>query len=140
MTMMYLEQENEIEKDNNSGILLDALCAVFKEKISEGSYQESEALLVEAMQQFPESAVPHNLFGILLERERKHPQAMKHFRAAYALEPSYEPARRNLEIYGGMDALGREAYSAGDCIKKPARLLTKFNVILMRMQKTLIPI
>ena len=40
------------------------------------------------MAENPHGAVPHNLMGILLEKESNHVLAMKHFRAAYALDPT----------------------------------------------------
>ena len=40
---------------------------------------------------------PHNLFGILLELRGDGDSARKHYRAAYALDPTYRPASRNLE-------------------------------------------
>ena len=58
------------------------------------------------MLQNPHSAIPHNLMGILMEKENNHVLAMKHFRAAYALDPTYIPARYNMEQYGKHD-LGR---------------------------------
>jgi tetratricopeptide (TPR) repeat protein len=38
-----------------------------------------------------------NLLGIALELEGKRLDAQKHYRAAIALDPTYEPARRNLD-------------------------------------------
>ena len=49
------------------------------------------------MAENPHCAIPHNLMGILLEKEANHVLAMKHFRAAYALDPTYIPARYNME-------------------------------------------
>jgi Flp pilus assembly protein TadD len=40
---------------------------------------------------------PHNLFGILSELKGNDDSARKHYRAAYALDPTYKPACRNLE-------------------------------------------
>lgn len=39
----------------------------------------------------------HNLLGILAEFTEDLSLAGKHFRAAYALDPTYKPASRNLE-------------------------------------------
>lgn len=40
---------------------------------------------------------PHNLLGILAEMSGDDSRARKHYRAAYALDPTYQPACRNLE-------------------------------------------
>lgn len=40
---------------------------------------------------------PHNLRGILCEISGDDQAARKHYRAAYALDPTYKPACRNLE-------------------------------------------
>ena len=40
---------------------------------------------------------PHNLLGILAEINGDDGKARKHYRAAYALDPTYKPACRNLE-------------------------------------------
>ena len=40
---------------------------------------------------------PHNLLGILCELILDDNTARKHYRAAYALDPTYKPACRNLE-------------------------------------------
>ena len=41
---------------------------------------------------------------------------MKHFRAAWALDPSYVPARINMERYGSFSfTMPRPAYDEADC-------------------------
>ena len=60
-------------------------------------------------------AIPHNLMGILLEKESNHLLAMKHFRAAYALDPTYVPARYNMEQYAQMYPTGKCAFTEEDC-------------------------
>ena len=82
-----------------------------KRLIVQHEYKECEKKLGEAMLQNPHSAIPHNLMGILMEKERNHVLAMKHFRAAYALDPTYIPARYNMEQYGTMYPSGRCAYT-----------------------------
>ena len=70
-----------------------------KRLIVQHEYKECEKKLGEAMLQNPHSAISHNLMGILMEKERNHVLAMKHFRAAYALDPTYIPACYNMEQY-----------------------------------------
>ena len=40
---------------------------------------------------------PHNLLGIFYELTGDYQAARKHYRAAYALDPTYKPSCRNLE-------------------------------------------
>ena len=94
--------------------LLD-LIAKAKEMISRREFDACEALLATAMFQSPHSAVPHNLMGLLLEKKRKHEDAMKHFRAANALDPAYAPSRWNLEGYAEFYKTRADAYTSGDC-------------------------
>ena len=94
---------------------LGELIGQVKELIARREFDACEALLATAMFQNPHSAVPHNLMGLLLEQKRKHEDAMKHFRAANALEPAYAPARWNLEGFAECYKTRAEAYFASDC-------------------------
>ena len=94
---------------------LHDLIAQARELIRQREFDVCEALLATAMFQNPHSAVPHNLMGLLLEQKRQHEDAMKHFRAANALEPTYGPARGNLEGFAECYKTRREAYFVGDC-------------------------
>jgi len=86
-----------------------------KQMISHRDFDECEALLSTAMFQQPHSAVPHNLMGLLLENRHRHEDAMKHFRAANALDPAYAPARWNLEGFAEFYKTRSEAYFSSDC-------------------------
>ena len=94
---------------------LHDLVAEAKEMIGRREFEACEALLATAMFQSPHSAVPHNLMGLLLEKRRKHEDAMKHFRAANALDPAYAPSRWNLEAYAEFYKTRADAYFASDC-------------------------
>jgi tetratricopeptide (TPR) repeat protein len=94
---------------------LHDLIAQAKEMIGRGEFNECEALLATAMFQNPHSAVPHNLMGLLLEHKRKHEDAMKHFRAAYALDPSYGPSRWNMDGFTEFYRTRKEAYFPAEC-------------------------
>ena len=94
---------------------LNDLIAKAKEMIEHREFDPCEALLAIAMFQNPHSAVPHNLMGLLLEKKRKHEDAMKHFRAANALDPAYAPARWNLEGFAEFYKTRKDAYSVSDC-------------------------
>ena len=56
-----------------------------RELIEKKEYETCEKEIADAMVTMPHSAVPHDLMGILLEKEHNHILAMKHFRAAYGL-------------------------------------------------------
>lgn len=94
---------------------LSELIAKAKDLIGKREFEACEALLSTAMFQSPHSAVPHNLMGLLLEKERKHEEAMKHFRAANALDPAYGPARWNLEGFAEFYKTRTDAYFSTDC-------------------------
>ena len=79
---------------------MDDKISEVKEMIQSKYYKECEALISSLMLESPHSALPHNLMGILLEKQGRHEEAMRHFRAAYALDPQYEPAEKNMENYG----------------------------------------
>ena len=44
--------------------------------------------------------------------------AMKHFRAAWALDPAYLPARQNLDTFGTFFSHGKSAYDESDCTEE----------------------
>lgn len=93
---------------------LDHLCATVRTLVAERAYERCVALICDAMEQHPHAPHPHNLMGIVLEKRGDHPAAMKHFRAAWALDPTYGPARQNLETYGTFYSRGRCAYDESD--------------------------
>lgn len=105
---MRTNQTNEHEN-------LDLLCKAIREYMEEYEYEKCEEYIKNAMCEYPHSPVPHNLMGILLERWSDSVSAMKHFRAAYALDPSYRPARCNMDKYAGFDDKGKTAYTEEDC-------------------------
>jgi len=94
---------------------LSDLIAQARAMISRREFDACEALVSTAMFQHPHSAVPHNLMGLLLEKKRRHEDAMKHFRAANALDPAYAPARWNLEGFAEFYKTRIEAYFVSDC-------------------------
>ena len=101
-----------------SNLELTVLCDTVRELVSQKKYQECILLIQNAMRKYPHAAEPHNLIGILLEKEDDHISAMKHFRAAWALDPTYIPARCNLERYGNFYAVGQCAFDETDCIQE----------------------
>ena len=53
--------------------------------------------IVEVMMMDIDAPEPHNLLGIFYELTGDYQAARKHYRAAYALDPTYFPCCRNLE-------------------------------------------
>ena len=94
---------------------LEELCTDVRQYACEGQYERCEEIITEAMEKFPHAAQPHNLLGILLEKRGEHLLAMRHFRAAWDLDPSYLPARQNLETFGTLYSHGSFAYDESDC-------------------------
>ena len=97
---------------------LRMLCVSVRNLIKEGHYDECQKLITSAMGKYPHAPQPHNLLGLLLEKQNNHPIAMKHFRAARALDPTYLPARHNLECYGTFFFNGKCAYDETDCLQE----------------------
>ena len=69
--------------------------------ILQRKFEQCQKEIGTAMAENPHWAIPHNLMGILMEKESNHILAMKHFRAAYALDPTYVPPRYNIRLYCG---------------------------------------
>lgn len=104
---------NTANKNHYSQELL-LLCATVRDFMKEKEYDACFGLICETMERYPDAPHPHNLLGILLEKSGNHSLAMKHFRAAWALDPTYLPARHNLENYGTFYSRGGCAYDESD--------------------------
>ncbi|MCI2057921.1 MAG: hypothetical protein LKJ80_01800 [Oscillibacter sp.] len=85
--------------------------------IEQRRYAECEAVVATAMFEHPHAAEPHNLMGLLLEQEGRHPDAMCHFRAACALNPTYRPALCNLDCFGSLYRTAEPVYQESECQK-----------------------
>jgi lipoprotein NlpI len=57
----------------------------------------AKTVISETMALYMDAPEPHNLLGILYEMTGDYQAARKHYRAAYALDPTYKPCCRNLE-------------------------------------------
>lgn len=97
---------------------LAALCVTVRELSKQSQYKECEALVKNAMAKYPHAPQPHNLFGLLLEMQNDHLTAMKHFRAAWALDPTYIPSRQNLDHFGSFYPIEKWAFDESDCPKE----------------------
>ncbi len=95
----------------NLSAIVDAVKAFLIEK----RYSECDELLRAAMRAYPHDAAPHNLMGLLLEKQNDHVKAMKHFRAAAALDPTYKPASWNLAYFGNVNPPRHWEYNEDSC-------------------------
>lgn len=93
---------------------LDELCTSIKKLVAQKEYKNCEKMIRKAMRDYPHAPHPHNLLGIVLEETGNHLLAMKHFRAAWALDPTYRPANYNLESFGTFFSLESCAFDEND--------------------------
>ena len=95
--------------------LLD-LCNHVKECFHKNAYKACMEEICYAMYLHPDSPEPHNLMGILQDRQGNHTGAMKHFRAALDLDPTYLPAKENMLDYARFDiSAPRYRFCFSDC-------------------------
>ncbi|MEF9839868.1 MAG: hypothetical protein RR791_02820 [Lachnospiraceae bacterium] len=94
---------------------MEQVCGLARHEICNHNYEQIEGIIAFKMGEYPDSAIPHNLMGILLQKQNHHVAAMKHFRAAYALDPTYIPARYNMDLYTNFYPKGEGAYVESDC-------------------------
>lgn len=99
---------------NEYEVELELLCETIRSLVFEGSLDECERLLCDAMCKYPHAPHPHNLYGIVLERKGKHPLAMSHFRAAWSLDASYAPANHNLRKFSSFFSEEKCAFNECD--------------------------
>jgi Flp pilus assembly protein TadD len=102
----------------NDRYALDELNKKVRDLYFKKEYSLCEDLIKEAMSSYPHAAHPHNLYGILLEREGNQHGAMCHYRAANALEPTYIPARYNLYRYGDFSNKEKPAFTVEECTRQ----------------------
>lgn len=98
--------------DHNSE--LDQLCEAVRRLVLNENYDACWDMIRRAMEKHPHAPQPHNLLGILLEKTGDHGAAMRHFRAAWALDPDYLPAHHNLHTYGTFFSRGGCAFDEAD--------------------------
>lgn len=94
---------------------LTQYCVKAKELINEKAYEDCMTLACTVMHDYPSIPHPHNWIGVILEMKGNHIQAMKHFRAAWSLDPTYLPARFNLSRYSDFHPTGVIALCDEDC-------------------------
>ncbi|MEZ4358036.1 MAG: hypothetical protein R2876_05335 [Eubacteriales bacterium] len=94
---------------------LKDLCNKIRTLAANRNDEQGWQLILYAMSKYPHAPQPHNLIGILLKKRGDHLKAMKHFRAAWALDPTYLPARQNLDSFGTFFSRGKYAFDEEDC-------------------------
>ena len=105
-------ENSKLKKDEEE---MRSLCQNVRVLVGKGDLMGGERLVIDAIGTYPHAPQPHNLLGLLLEKRGDHLLAMKHFRAAWALEPTYVPARHNLDLFGTFFSTGYCAYDESDC-------------------------
>lgn len=97
-------------RNSTDKMTLNELGKNIKALMKRENFEAGKQLLCDAMAKYPDAAEPHNLLGIIMEKQGNHTGAMKHFRAAWALDPTYCPARTNLERYGAYEMNAKPAF------------------------------
>lgn len=110
------------------------LCMKVKKYIEEKDWDSCMELIPRYMERYPNSAVPHNLLGIVLESQGHHPDAMRHFRAAWSLDPTFLPASQNIDAYSLYDSEKdvKPAYMVDDCLPERQPTLLEKSVFFLR--------
>ena len=108
---------------------MQPLTARVRALVAQRYFSEAEDEAARAMAAAPHDAQPHNLMGIIAESRNDHVQAMKHFRAAWALDPTYRPARINMERYGSFSGqMTRPVYDETECAPCPAESRPAYRI------------
>ena len=108
--MLELREDLELKEMNE-------LCQFVKERLGSNEYKVCEERICQAMALYPSAPEPHNLFGIIAQMKGCHSLAMKHFRVALDLLPTYRPASQNLRIFGELfGSIRLYAFSEVDCL------------------------
>lgn len=110
------------------------LCMKVKKYIEEKDWDSCMELIPRYMERYPNSAVPHNLLGIVLESQGHHPDAMRYFRAAWSLDPTFLPASQNIDAYSLYDSEKdvKPAYTVDDCLPERQPTLLEKSVFFLR--------
>ena len=93
---------------------LATLCDSVRQLINKSDYSECEKLIADAMSKYPHAPQPHNLMGVLFVTKSDQISAMKHFRAAWSLDPTYAPARHNLDNFASLYSGNGFAFDEND--------------------------
>ncbi len=92
-----------LEKEEKNLKSFSDLISLAKGEINKKNFTEAIKYLKKAISIDSEKPEPFNLMGVIYEIEGKHGEAMKMYRTALSLEPSYKPANENLQRASEMD-------------------------------------
>jgi DNA-binding NtrC family response regulator len=97
----------ELEQSGETAASFNDFLNLAKAEINKRNFTKAIELLKKATSINAEKPEPFNLLGVIYELKNRQAEAMKMYRAALALEPSYKPANDNLqrasEIVTGTD-------------------------------------
>ena len=91
---------------------IKTLSLMAMERLRLNDYDKCLEIIRQMMYLYPESAEPHNLLGLLRRTQGNQVQAMKHFRAAMDLDPTFISARKNM-----MDGSGPNMQDHSLCLR-----------------------
>lgn len=74
-----------------------------KDEINRRKFEKAIELLKKAISKESEKPEPFNLLGVIYELRGNHPEAMKMYRTALSLDPTYKPADENLQRASNID-------------------------------------
>lgn len=97
---------------------LNQLCHSVRAFVIDSAYESCLDPIRKAMAEYPDAPEPHNLLGIVLEKMGDHALAMRHFRAAWALDPTYRPANHNMRTYATFYSGGKCAFDESDLARE----------------------
>ncbi|MGM0411319.1 MAG: tetratricopeptide repeat protein, partial [Bacillota bacterium] len=92
----------EIDSEEYEAESFSEFVNMAKGEINKHNYDRAVELLKKATSIDPEKPEPFNLLGIIYEMRNNQPEAMKMYRTALSLDPTYTPANENLDRAGDM--------------------------------------
>lgn len=87
-------------------------------KLQSFEFEDAYKLIIRALSINPHAPEPHNLLGLWYEMKGNDDIARKHYRAAYALDPTYKPASKNLERVSTLFSCKSISFDFGDDVPK----------------------
>ncbi|TYB31433.1 MAG: response regulator [Candidatus Mcinerneyibacterium aminivorans] len=100
---VYEKYDIKIDENAENTEDFNKIINLAKNKINNKDFNEAEKLLQKATGKKSTKPEPFNLLGVIYELQNKQTEAMKMYRAALALDPSYKPADENLERAGRLN-------------------------------------
>lgn len=87
----------KLENDTKEAVGFEDIVNLAKAEINKKDFNDAIELLKKASSIQSEKPEPFNLMGVIYELKNNQAKAMKMYRAALALDPSYQPANDNLQ-------------------------------------------